>query len=95
MNNVSAEQPEEEYQREQAEQREKHREMMARRENAKLLDSITEEDGFDALRVAQLKDILTENFVDFSLCIVSAGSCSSVGGALFAARAVPPVRYRL
>ena len=58
-----------EYQREQAALRAKQKEMVARKENANVLNTAKSADEFGNLRVGQLKDILAENFVDYQHCI--------------------------
>eukprot|EP00039_Didymoeca_costata_P019138 m.336390 g.336390 ORF g.336390 m.336390 type:complete len:297 (+) comp17838_c0_seq1:387-1277(+) len=62
-------QSEEERQRDRELQKKRHEEILRKQENARILEHAKDPSEFSGLRVAQLKDILQQNFVDHSQCL--------------------------
>lgn len=71
LNAAGDEQPEDEEQlrRDRELQKKRHEEIMRKQENARILENAKSPDEFKDLKVSQLKDILAQNFVDYSQCI--------------------------
>jgi hypothetical protein len=68
LNQIDPEQSQQDIHREQAEKKRQHKEMLAERANGRLLTTAKAPAEFEQLRVAQLKSILKQNYVDYDLC---------------------------
>lgn len=69
LGSVNEEQSEADIKREQAAKRKQHTEMLEERANARLLVTAKSEGDFGKLRVAQLKSILKQNYVEHDSCV--------------------------